>query len=142
MYKHILLPLDLNSESSWIKALPTAVELCRTFEATLHLMTVVPDFGMSIVSQYFPAGTEERMKTDAAERLREFARAHVSAGIKVQDVVAKGSIYREVLQAANDLEIDLIVMGSHRPEASDYLLGANAGRVVRHAKCSVMVVRA
>jgi nucleotide-binding universal stress UspA family protein len=32
-------------------------------------------------------------------------------------------------------------MGSHRPELSDYLLGPNAGKVVRHAKCSVMVVR-
>ncbi len=32
-------------------------------------------------------------------------------------------------------------MGSHRPELSDYLLGPNAGKVVRHAKCLVMVVR-
>jgi nucleotide-binding universal stress UspA family protein len=35
----------------------------------------------------------------------------------------------------------MIVMASHRPEMSDYLLGANAARVVRHAKISVLVVR-
>ena len=141
MYKHILLPIDLNAESSWVKALPTAMELCKTFGATLHLMAVVPDFGMSIVSQYFPAGTEERMRKDAADRLRAFVREHVPEGVQTQDIIAEGSIYREILAAAADIAADLIVMGSHRPEVSDYLLGANAARVVRHANCSVMVVR-
>ena len=37
--------------------------------------------------------------------------------------------------------IDLIIMASHRPELQDYLLGPNAARVVRHANCSVLVVR-
>ena len=36
---------------------------------------------------------------------------------------------------------DLIVMASHRPELKDYLIGPNAARVVRHADCSVQVVR-
>jgi nucleotide-binding universal stress UspA family protein len=35
----------------------------------------------------------------------------------------------------------VIVLASHRPELKDYLLGPNAARVVRHAKCSVLVVR-
>ena len=35
----------------------------------------------------------------------------------------------------------LIVMGSHHPELKDYLLGPNAAKVMRHADCSVMVVR-
>ena len=39
------------------------------------------------------------------------------------------------------IKADLIVMGSHRPELRDYLLGPNAARVVRHAPCSVVVVR-
>ena len=43
---------------------------------------------------------------------------------------------------AKEIGADLIVMGSHRPELADYLLGANAAKVVRHADCSVMVVRA
>jgi nucleotide-binding universal stress UspA family protein len=38
-------------------------------------------------------------------------------------------------------EADLIVVGSHRPAMKDYLLGTNAARVVRHAHCSVLVVR-
>jgi nucleotide-binding universal stress UspA family protein len=63
-------------------------------------------------------------------------------GIPVQHVVACGTIYEEILDFARQHSVDLIVMASHRPELSDYLLGPNAARVTRHAACSVMVVRA
>ena len=52
-----------------------------------------------------------------------------------------GGIYHELLQEAQDWNADLIVVGSHRPVMSDYLLGSNAKTIVRHAQCSVLVVR-
>ncbi len=45
MYKNILLSVDLTDSSSWRNALPFAVEYCQAMGATLHLMTVVPDYG-------------------------------------------------------------------------------------------------
>jgi nucleotide-binding universal stress UspA family protein len=42
---------------------------------------------------------------------------------------------------ATEWGADLIVVGSHRPVMSDYLLGSNAKTIVRHAQCSVLVVR-
>ncbi len=56
-------------------------------------------------------------------------------------VVENGTVYREIVEAAKDLNIDDIVMGAHRPSLSDYLLGPNSARVARHAGCSVTVVR-
>jgi nucleotide-binding universal stress UspA family protein len=56
----ILLPVDLNEESSWDKALPTAVTLCRTFNASLHVVTVLPDYRMPLVGSYFPATSPRR----------------------------------------------------------------------------------
>ena len=47
----------------------------------------------------------------------------------------------EILEAAEEAEADLIVVGSHRPAMKDYLLGTNASRVMRHARCSVLVAR-
>ena len=47
----------------------------------------------------------------------------------------------EIVKAAQQTNCDLIVMASHRPELSDFLLGPNAARVVRHAACSVMIIR-
>ena len=51
------------------------------------------------------------------------------------------SIYAEILGVAEKAEVDLVVIGSHRPAMKDYLLGTNAARVVRHARCSVLVAR-
>ena len=141
MHKNVLLPVDLNEDSSWRVALPKAVGYCRAFKATLHLMTVLPDLGMPIVAQYFPEDYLERATADAKAKLEELSAKHVPAGIKVDHRVAHGTIYREILDAAANLGCDLIVMASHRPELEDYLLGPNAARVVRHATCSVLVVR-
>ena len=52
-----------------------------------------------------------------------------------------GGIYHELLREACQWGADLIVVGSHRPVMSDYLLGSNAKTIVRHAQCSVLVVR-
>lgn len=141
MYHTILLPVDLSDSHSWSKALPTSVALRNTFRAELHVLTVVPAFGLPMVSQYFPADYEAKAHAHVAAELETFIAAHVPADVTVERIVATGKIYQQILRAAEEIEADLIVMGSHHPELSDYLLGPNAARVVRHADCSVMVVR-
>ena len=141
MYTHILLAVDLTSMDSWKKSLPTCVEYCKAFDSTLHLITVVPDFGMSVVSQFFPDDYEIDVMAQVKKDLHVFSAAQVPTGIKVQHIIAHGAIYEEILGAAKKVGADLIVMSPHRNELSDYLLGPNAARVVRHAECSVLVVR-
>ena len=46
-----------------------------------------------------------------------------------------------ILQLADDIDADVIILASHRPSMSTYLPGSNAAAVIRHAKCSVLVVR-
>ena len=60
---------------------------------------------------------------------------------RVSIVSPFGSVYDEVLKQADEQKADLIVVGSHRPNWSTYLIGSNAATVVRHALCSVLVVR-
>ena len=141
MYQTILLPLDLNDEASWKKALPTALELCRAHGAKLHVMTVVPNFGMAIVGSFFPEGFEKRALSDAEAALVRFIAAHVPKDLVAAHDVQHGTVYEEILSAAQRIDADLIVMAAHRPGQADYLLGPNAARVVRHASCSVLVVR-
>ena len=141
MYTDILLPIDLNHESSWRKALPTAVAYCRAFEASLHVMTVIPDVGMAIVGSFFPPDFEQKAVEQAGRDLDAFVAEHVSDGLKIETIVAYGTVYEQITSTAEALKADLIVMGSHWPELKDYLLGPNAARVVRHAKCSVLIVR-
>ncbi len=141
MYKNILFPVDLNQKSSWEKALPTAVEYCKAFGATLHVLNVVPDFGMAVVGTYFPDDFEEKALEAAREQLHEFVRKNVPDGVKVQHIVGNGTVYDEILRTARDIKADLILLASHRPELKDFLIGPNAARVVRHHEGSVLVVR-
>lgn len=141
MYRDILLPVDLADPSSWRAALPVALTLCRSFGARLHVVSVVPDFGMAIVGQYFPESFEQEMIEETRKALHAFVSERVPADLPVQHVVAHGTVYQEILRAAHDTGVDLIVLASHRPELRDYLLGPNAARVVRHAGMSVLVVR-
>ena len=60
MFKDILLAIDLNDEGSWAKALPVALDFVGASGGTLHVMTVVPSFGMSIVGQFSPRGTRRK----------------------------------------------------------------------------------
>jgi hypothetical protein len=65
MFKEILLAIDLEDQNSWKKALPFCVDYARAFQSQLHLLTVLPDFGMSLVGQYFPADYEEKVRKKA-----------------------------------------------------------------------------
>lgn len=142
MFKTVLLPIDLSSPSSWEKALPAALRLCQPEEGgVLHVLTVVPDFGMSVVGSYFEAGFEEKAIRKVGEALKVWVADNVPDETEVHPHVTHGRVYDQIIHAADKLDVDAIVMGSHRPELTDYLLGPNAARVVRHAKQSVFVVR-
>lgn len=141
MYKTILLSVDLNEESSWQKALPAAVAYARAFGATLHVLTVVPNYGMTMVAQYFPDDFEEKALAESLARLEALIAEQVGKDLAVKAIAARGTVYEQIIKTADGLDADLIVMASHRPELKDYLLGPNAARVVRHAERSVLVVR-
>jgi nucleotide-binding universal stress UspA family protein len=141
MYKNILLPIDLNSIETQEPAIGTAIQLTKTFGARLHVMAVVPDLGVGVVSTFFPEDYEQKVMAAADAELQDFLRQRMPKGIDARHAVANGTIYKEVLDFAEQIEADLIVMASHRPELKDYLIGPNAARVVRHANCSVLVVR-
>jgi len=141
MFKHILLPVDLGEESSWKKTVPVAIDQCKSSGAKLSMLTVIPDFGMSIVGQYFPDNYEKDVAKKILEQLHTFVKQQIPEDIRVKHIVGEGSVYEVILNIAEEIKPDLIIMSSHRPELKDYLLGPNSARVVRHATCSVLVVR-
>ena len=98
-------------------------------------------FELPLVSQYFPPGHEQKMRDELLARLHTFMATQVPKEIRTQAIVGEGRVYLEILRAANELKADLIVIGSHRPELRDFLLGSNARKVANHAGCSVLLVR-
>ncbi len=141
MFKSILLPIDLTTDASWTKAAPIAVKMARDDGIPLHIATVVPDFGTSMVGSYFEPGFEKEALHKCGADLGTWVAENIPDDVEAHPHVLHGSVYDEILRAADKLGVDAIVMGSHRPELKDYLLGPNAARVVRHANQSVFVVR-
>lgn len=141
MFKDILLCVDMQDEVSTTKAMNLCIELCNTMGSSLHILTVVPDLGFPVVGQYFPKDMEEKIVAEAKKQLADLVKKDVPDDIKVRHIVAQGSIYDQILAMSERVGADLIVLTAHRPELKDYLLGPNAARVVRHANCSVTVVR-
>ena len=84
--------------------------------------------------------TEEAIASAfAAAKSRLAERVAVTPDI--EGVMLKGHSGRAITDYAEKTEADCIIVGSHKPGLRDYLLGSTAARVVRHAPCSVHVLR-
>jgi nucleotide-binding universal stress UspA family protein len=141
MYKNILLAVDLDDELSCREPVLSAVELARTFGARLHVLTVVREIEAILQAKTAPLGYDV-IVADLENRLAALIRRVNGSDLNPNMLVVHGaSIYAEILRVAEEAGADLIVVGSHRPAMKDYLLGTNAARVVRHARCSVLVAR-
>lgn len=141
MTQHVLLPIDPDEPPTWKKALPEAVAQARQRSATLHVMTVVPRFGSSIVASYFPKDFEAKAVADAEQQLKTLVTSEVPADLPHQLIVAHGRIHQEIVNAARTIDADLIVMASHKPDWSDHFLAPNAAQVLHHTPISVLIVR-
>ena len=141
MSKSVLCAVDVNERSD-VEVLRIAAKLAKLDGARLDVIAVVPDYGMSMVADYFEKDFHDKAVERARAALHKFTdEALGDSGLEPRDIVATGKVYREILHAAKEAGSDLIVIGSHRPDFTDFVLGPNAMQVVRHAECSVYMVR-
>ena len=149
MASKTLVPIDLADMETSARVLAAGVDHAKQQKNDIVVMTVVPNMVTGIDFRYAirgeMGGSEEydlkAILQDTLERLNEVIAEHLPKGMKAETIVKHGSVYEEILETADELKADQIVIGAHRPQLSDYLLGPNTSRVVRHAKCSVNVVR-
>ena len=143
MFNTVLLTVDLNHPASWKKALPQAVELVRASSGTLHIMSVVPDMGTPLVEGFFPDDFEEKAVAAANRALKDLVEKEIPEDVQVKQHLAFGKIHKKILKTIGEVECDLVVMASHKPDrVREFLVGSNADRVVRRSPVSVLVVRA
>ncbi len=138
MYSKILAAVDVNNPETSEACAAMAKSLAEASGAELHVITVMPDDGMPMVSAALGPEHQELIIKAGKDALAKFTEAHLPSAKKH---IARGSIYDNILRAADNIGADLIVIGAHRPELRDYLFGPNAARVARHAKQSVLIVR-
>ena len=145
-----LAAIDLADDESLENILATTTRMATGVEgARIYLMTVVPGVPAGLDVRYAVRGEMQgsaeyplqEWMDEATRRLGEIATAHIPEAMRAGVVVRNGTVYKEIVEAARDLDIGQIVMGAHRPSLADFLLGPNSARVARHAGCTVTVVR-
>lgn len=143
MSKSVLCAVDVNQPGVDFKVIQTAHKLAELDNLSLDVISVVPDFGFGMVGNFFEEGHHDTMIEKTKELLNKEVEEAIGkeANAKVRHIVVSGKAYDQILKAAEKVDCDLIVIGSHKPDLNDYLLGPNAARVVRHSTCSVHVVR-
>jgi nucleotide-binding universal stress UspA family protein len=142
MYASVLVPLDLHDPGDCGRIIATVTGLLATQGAAVHLLTVLPyDEALGPARQFIPDDFVAGLRKEAAGKLDALAEKVRGAGLDCAGHVASGNPYVETLAAAEAHKADLIVIGAGRAELKDYLIGPSAARIMRHAECSVLVVR-
>ncbi|EIV8467702.1 universal stress protein [Vibrio vulnificus] len=142
MYKQILVPVDLNDKGFSDRAVELAVWHARQANAQLHLLNVLPGIHMSMVASYFPKDAAQKMKQDVVQQLKNFADQHIADEIVYKVHVAEGKPYATILEYAEKLGADLIIMPSHKRSKIDkVVLGSVASKVVENSRINVLVVK-
>jgi nucleotide-binding universal stress UspA family protein len=139
-FNSILVPIDLSEPDAANPALERAVNMAFSSNGSIRLIYVRSHLPVTYM-EFIPPHFDEAQQRECEQKL-----AAIAAGIslpegRVSSVVRLGGVYGQVLKEAEHVSADVIVVGSHRPSMSTYLLGSNAATIVRHAKCSVLVVR-
>lgn len=147
MYKLILVGLDGSAQS--LKATQAAVDLANRYDAELHLLTVTRPYKVSPrLRQYLEAenllGEPKYVMDDMTNAIVSEAKEIAVKGQvkKVTTVVREGKPSRSIIDYANNVRADLIVVGSRGVgDIEAALLGSVSQKIVLLAPCTVMVVR-
>ena len=134
MFNHILIAVSPEHAGEYSESLAAARRLLADGGkmTVLSVLEAVPSY----VDAYLPAGQIERKVASVSEDLKS---RFGDEGVYIDVVV--GHSGNSILDWAGSNGADCIIISSHRPGYSDYFIGSTASRVVRHANCSVVVLR-
>lgn len=140
MFKKILVPIDMQHPGVAARLLKQADDMAGVFDAQVHVLTVIPGYGMPLVASYFPADAQQRARKKMEAKLKEFVRLKMRG--KVTTSVLVGKRAENILKTARRRKPDLLVIGCNKRRMSgDMLLGSCSTKLATLSPCSVMTVK-
>ncbi len=140
---NILVPIDFSIHSK--HALKYAGPLAEQFGASIHLVFVVEptiypaDLGFG---QVVLPGVEEELREKSAVELQSLINQEIGGRVNATSSVRSGNPHQEILDEAELLHVDLIVVASHGHSGVEQILfGSTADRILHNARCPVLTVR-
>jgi len=136
MFNTILVPIDMAHIAEGKANIDIAAQHAST-GAKIILLNVVEEIPTWAAAE-LPANLVGDSMNRAQSELKAIANA---TGMMMDVVIRSGHSYKTILEVAKESRAELIIIASHRPGLQDYFLGSTAAKVVRHATCSVLVMR-
>jgi len=136
----ILIPYDFSETADL--SLEHAVFMAKLLQAEITLLHIVETVSFTSAITHAFGGFEKKIETATNEKLEEIAKnIHMKSGVKLSIRTEVGRIYKKICQVAKEMEIDIIVMGSHGTSGyQKFSVGTNTSRVVQEASCPVISV--
>lgn len=143
MYKNILVPVDVFEIGLADKALSHAQFLAQSASGQIHLVHVNPLFSPQLTRGFISDARkmEDYLVKNSEEKLAELAKKSSLPGSDIHIHVRSGNIRDEVIKLADELQADVVIIGSRNPNIQTHLLGSEAASIVRYAHVPVFVVR-
>lgn len=146
LFKDIAFCTDFSNHAD--EAFTVAKDLAWHYGATLHIVHVMVNFSVSppLHTTYMPIEYDPKFVEEVTVAATEAIQSRYIANLKEKQPhqvhLLSGYSSTEILRLANEIPLDLIVMGSHGLTGLAHVLfGSTADRVVRRAPCSVLTVR-
>ncbi|MFP8953073.1 universal stress protein [Natrialbaceae archaeon A-arb3/5] len=140
MYDRILVPTDGSTYAE--DATETAFDLAMAVDATVHVISVAELGPFGSVRLPGDDGSAADVLTDrATEFATQAAQRGAEHGLEVPTEVRSGVPVREIIEYADEIDADVIVMGTRgRGGVSRMMLGSVTDGVTRHSSADVLVV--
>ena len=140
--KNILVPTDFSSASD--KALKRAVDIASQHKSKIYVLHVVDEIMQCAVDYCLDISVVKQVEKQslkfAQEKLRKMVKA-LPKGIQVAVDIKMGDTYETILKEQQRKRIDLIVIASRGKKGLIHHLGSIADKVMRGAKCPVLLVK-
>lgn len=140
MFSNILVPLHLEYVENHEKLFKGALEVLSE-DGKITLLYVNENRAHGSVYPILDEENEKHYNHDAFMELKEIAKKHALPEDKISYHIRDGSAHREILEDARMIKADAIVMMATKPKFGNYFISSTAERVIRHAACSVFVIR-
>ncbi|TQS73350.1 universal stress protein [Rhodobacteraceae bacterium] len=131
MHDRILVPVKLQHAKNSRNLIQKAVSMARGEDAEIVVLSIFDRIDNNL----------KKLPEDHLPEIEAVIAKEDTRGVKIRCMIRTGAPHRQIPRVAAELGCDLIIMNSHNPRITDYIIGSTTGHVVSHATCDVLVVR-
>jgi len=142
MYNSILVPVDMAENGFSNKAILHARGVLAV-GGKLHFLRAIPGYQMPLVGSFFPKDAFDKVVKEAEKKLAEYVKLQLGDDpVDYAMYTLEGKPADLILKSAEKLQVDLIVMASHKhSRIENTVLGSIASKIAGRSKQPVMVIK-